>query len=71
MVLVDLDLAFGDVAIALQLFPTHTVVDAVPLEGSLDSAALRALLTPHRSGLQVLAAPLEPGARRRRSPPAC
>ncbi len=29
--LVDLDLAFGDVAIALQLFPAHTIADAVPL----------------------------------------
>src|SRR4051794_30025546 len=28
--LVDLDLAFGDVAIALQLFPGHTIADAVP-----------------------------------------
>ena len=27
--LVDLDLSFGDVAIALQLFPAHTIVDAV------------------------------------------
>jgi pilus assembly protein CpaE len=26
--LVDLDLSFGDVAIALQLFPAHTIVDA-------------------------------------------
>ena len=27
--LLDLDLAFGDVAIALQLFPSHTIADAV------------------------------------------
>src|SRR5680860_1016757 len=27
--LIDLDLAFGDVAIALQLFPAHTIADAV------------------------------------------
>ena len=38
--LVDLDLAFGDVAIALQLFPAHTIADAVPLGESLDSGAL-------------------------------
>ncbi len=60
--LVDLDLAFGDVAIALQLFPTHSVADAVPLVETLDGAALGALLTAHRSGLQALMAPLEPGA---------
>ena len=60
--LVDLDLAFGDVAIALQLFPAHTIADAVPLAGSLDEAGLAGLLTPHSPGLTTLVAPLEPGA---------
>lgn len=60
--LVDLDLAFGDVAIALQLFPGHTIADAVALSGSLDEAGLASLLTPHSPGLTTLAAPLEPGA---------
>jgi len=59
--LVDLDLAFGDVAIALQLFPAHTIADAVPLAGSLDSQALASLLTPHSPGLTTLVAPVEPG----------
>ncbi len=58
--LVDLDLAFGDVAIALQLFPTHTIADAAPLGEDLDAPALMALLTQHRSGLQALVAPMEP-----------
>jgi pilus assembly protein CpaE len=58
--LVDLDLAFGDVAIALQLFPTHTIADAVPLGEDLDGPALAQLLTSHRSGLQALVAPMEP-----------
>ena len=39
--LLDLDLAFGDVAIALQLFPTHTIADAVPIGDDLDGPALR------------------------------
>ena len=60
--LVDLDLAFGDVAIALQLFPAHTIADAVPLAGSLDETGLAGLLTPHSPGLTTLVAPLEPGA---------
>jgi pilus assembly protein CpaE len=60
--LVDLDLAFGDVAIALQLFPTHTIADAVPLGEDLDGPALLSLLTSHRSGLQALVAPMEPSA---------
>jgi pilus assembly protein CpaE len=59
--LVDLDLAFGDVAIALQLFPAHTIADAVPLAGSLDLPAVMSLLTPHSPGLTTLVAPIEPG----------
>lgn len=59
--LVDLDLAFGDVAIALQLFPAHTIADAVPLGESLDLPALSSLLTPHSAGLTTLVAPIEPG----------
>jgi len=62
VVLVDLDLAFGDVAIALQLFPKHTIADAVPAGDSLDESALRSLLTPHSPGLTALVAPVEPGA---------
>jgi pilus assembly protein CpaE len=60
--LVDLDLAFGDVAIALQLFPTHTIADAVSIGEDLDGPALASLLTTHRSGLQALVAPMEPSA---------
>jgi len=52
--LVDLDLAFGDVAIALQLFPAHTLSDAVPMMDSLDEQAVSALLTPHSPGLTTL-----------------
>jgi pilus assembly protein CpaE len=59
--LVDLDLAFGDVAIALQLFPAHTIADAVPLAESLDAQAVMSLLTPHSPGLTTLVAPIEPG----------
>lgn len=60
--LVDLDLAFGDVAITLQLFPAHTIADAVPLAEGLDFTALQALLTPHSPGLTTLVAPVEPGS---------
>ncbi len=60
--LVDLDLAFGDVAIALQLFPAHTIADAVPLGGQVDFTAVQALLTPHSPGLTCLVAPVDPGS---------
>jgi pilus assembly protein CpaE len=60
--LVDLDLAFGDVAIALQLFPAHTIADAVPLGAGVDFTAIQSLLTPHSPGLTTLVAPVEPGS---------
>jgi pilus assembly protein CpaE len=59
---VDLDLAFGDVAIAMQLFPAHTVADAVPLNGAIDSAAVAAMLTHHSAGLSAIVAPTDPSA---------
>ena len=59
--LVDLDLAFGDVAIAMQLFPAHTLGDLVGMEGRLDEAVVRSLVTPHSSGLDTLLAPPDPG----------
>ena len=60
--IVDLDLAFGDVAIALQLFPSHTLADTVPMGTSIDDTAVAALLTPHSPGLTALVAPVEPGS---------
>lgn len=66
--LVDLDLAFGDVAIALQLFPEHTIADAIPMAHSLDAAGLRSLITEHSSGLHTLLAPLEPSISEQVSP---
>src|SRR3954464_2622781 len=60
--LLDLDLAFGDVAIAMQLFPAHTIADAVPIADTLDATAIGALLTAHSPGLTTLVAPVEPGA---------
>ncbi|HVF21000.1 MAG TPA: P-loop NTPase [Mycobacteriales bacterium] len=60
--LVDLDLAFGDVAIAMQLFPSRTLADAVGLADSIDESAVGALLTHHSPGLSALVAPMEPGS---------
>lgn len=58
--LIDLDLTFGDVAISLQLFPTHTIGDAVAIR-RLDETAVRALVTHHSEHLDALLAPVEPG----------
>jgi pilus assembly protein CpaE len=59
--IVDLDLAFGDVAISMQLDPARTVVDALPMAGHLDSAGAASLLTRYQPGLEILLAPVTPG----------
>lgn len=59
--MVDLDLQFGDLAIMLQLFPARTIYDASQNLDRLDAEAMRGYLTPHRQGVFLLAAPLEPG----------
>lgn len=58
--LLDLDLAFGDIAIMLQLSPVKTIADAVPVADRIDETGFRTLLTPYRAGLDVLLAPANP-----------
>jgi pilus assembly protein CpaE len=59
--LVDLDLAFGDVAIVLQLVPARTITDSVAMVGTMDEQGVRSLITPHSAGLDTVLAPTEPG----------
>ena len=66
--LVDLDLAFGDVAITMQLFPTHSIEHAIGSEEALDAAQLDTLLTRHADSMMVLAAPAHPDVRERVTP---
>lgn len=61
--LVDLDLAFGDVAITLQLLPEHTIADAVSMQADLDGESLDALLTKYSDNLFALVAPTSPLAK--------
>lgn len=63
VVAVDLDAQGGDLAIMLQLFPTRSLSDLPTLRGAVDASGVTSLLTPHESGLQVLAAPLQLKAR--------
>ena len=61
VVIVDLDLQFGDVAVMLRLQPRHTVADALSAGELLDEALLRSFLARHdESGVFVLAAPTSP-----------
>ncbi len=61
--LVDLDLAFGDVAITLQLFPARTIADAVHLESGLDFDVVEPLLTSYKDTVFALVAPVQPDAK--------
>jgi pilus assembly protein CpaE len=60
---VDLDLAFGDVAITMQLIPEHTITEAAASEEDMDFTLLQKLLTRHETGLTILAAPTHPEGR--------
>ncbi len=60
VLLIDLDLQFGDAAIMLGLDPTRTMHDLVQSPGELDPAKLAGYVMKHKSGLDVLAAPMRP-----------
>ena len=60
VVLLDLDLQFGDAALTLGLTPTETIHDLVRSGGSLDGEKLADYLVTHESGLRVLQAPARP-----------
>lgn len=60
VVVVDLDLQFGDVATALMLEPERTLADAVVGAAVQDSVVLKSYLTLHPSGIYALCAPLHP-----------
>ncbi len=59
VVLVDLDLQFGDIAYALTLQPRHTIYDAAT-SPKIDPTALKVFLTHHQSDLYALCAPDDP-----------
>lgn len=59
--LIDLDLAFGDVAIALQLFPERGVADLAGLPGGVDRKAVASIITAHSERFDTVLAPVEPG----------
>jgi pilus assembly protein CpaE len=60
VLLIDLDLQFGDAAIMLGIDPQRTMHDLVMAPGDLDTGKLAGYTTKHRSGLDILAAPMLP-----------
>jgi len=60
VVIVDLDLQFGDVASGLLLEPEFTITDAVLGAASQDSMVLKTYLSVHPAGIYALCAPRTP-----------
>lgn len=60
VVLVDLDLQFGDAATILNLKPKHTLADAFGSTAALDTLILKTFLTVHPAGFYVLCGPESP-----------
>ncbi len=59
VVIVDMDLQFGDVGVMLKLMPKHTLHDLVGLK-AVDIGQLQALLTPYDERVSAFVAPLQP-----------
>jgi pilus assembly protein CpaE len=59
VVLVDLDLQFGDIAIMLDTVPVRTIAD-IAREEEVDSEIVEACLFTHDTGIRVLPSPLRP-----------
>jgi pilus assembly protein CpaE len=58
--ILDLDLQFGDVGLAMGLRPERTMYDLATSSGSLDTEKLEAFLVQHESGARALLAPVRP-----------
>ena len=58
--LMDIDTRFGDVAIVLDLQPEKNISDAIADIDEIDRTNIKSYLTPHSSGISVLAAPSRP-----------
>ncbi len=58
--LVDFNLEFGDVAIALQVDPVRTISDALGMQGGLDQQGVSSMVIPYKDRLDVLLAPTQP-----------
>lgn len=60
VLLVDLDIQFGDIALALDVKPASGVMEALAQSRRLDNTLLASLAVTMENGLQVLAAPPTP-----------
>jgi pilus assembly protein CpaE len=59
-IVIDIDLQFGDVGLALGLRPDHTIYDLVTAGGTLDGEKVESFAVRHPSGASALLAPTRP-----------
>lgn len=59
-IVIDLDLQFGDVGLALGLKPEQTIYDLATSAGSLDGEKVDTFVSLHESGASVMLAPIRP-----------
>ncbi len=60
--IVDLDLQFGDVGVALDLHSANSVIDLIAHAGDLDARLLADIFVRHESGVHALVAPEHVGS---------
>jgi pilus assembly protein CpaE len=60
VLLIDLDLQFGDVGLVLGVEPDRTIYDLVTASGALDGDKLRGFLRRSSDGVEALLAPVRP-----------
>jgi pilus assembly protein CpaE len=60
VVLVDLDLDFGNASLALDIAPRYTISNVVNEIANLDRDLIESFLIPHPSGIWILAANVQP-----------
>ena len=58
--IVDFDLQFGDIAVALQIEPTKTISNAIRMGENLDLSGVRSLVVQYKPNLYALLAPVDP-----------
>ncbi|MFZ5639945.1 MAG: response regulator [Bacillota bacterium] len=60
VVIVDLDLQFGDVAVMLNVVPKRTITELIQDIGQMDAELMEKYLVTHASGVKVLPCPTRP-----------
>ncbi len=60
VVILDLDLQFGDVGVMLKQSPKYTIYDLVSSGEDVDKTRVKSILTDYSSNLKTLLAPLQP-----------